>query len=217
MGARTERAENVAAVELRRGKEVQGGGEETHPSGAADRREEQHIGIDAGVKERVEPAKQQRRSENHVGLRSARMSKGRNDAGMEHTINERGNRENKSDERTGSADIEQRARRANRRANEDERSKGSDERGKRDEERIGGTDVVVAASEEMAQLVSEKNDKKGRGERQARKKTRRVLVEQREGICELVERGGLPVGVGAGKLRARNETSAEGEQKKQDG
>ena len=208
VGARTERAENVTAIELCRRKKVQGGREETNPCGATDRGEKQHVGVDTGVKERIEQAKQQRRAKNH-SLRSARMSKGRNEAGMQHAVNERGNREDKSDQRAGSTDIEECARRANRRANEDERSEGSDERGKRDEERIGGADVVAAASEEMAQFVSEKNNKKRYSEGQTRQKARRIFVQQREGTYEIVDGGSLLLGVGAGKLRARNEAGTE--------
>jgi hypothetical protein len=76
---------------------------------------------------------------------------------VEDAVHERGDGDDEADERAGGADIEERAVGANRRTDEDEGAEGADERGERNEEGITGTDMVMAAGAEVAELVGEEN------------------------------------------------------------
>ncbi len=86
---------------------------------------------------------------------------------MKDAEDERGDRDDKADERAGGADVEERAGGANGRTDEDERAQGADECGEGDEERIAGANVVVAAGEEVAEFVGEKNGEEREGEGEA--------------------------------------------------
>jgi hypothetical protein len=77
--------------------------------------------------------------------------------------------------------------------------------------------VMVAASEEVAELMGKKDGKEGGSERQAGEKSGGALVEESEGAKEFVERDGFILSVGGRELRACDKTCAEGEQKECDG
>lgn len=186
MGTRAEGAKNVAAVELRGGQKVEGGGEEADPGGAANGRKEQAVGVDARVKERVQQAEEQRSAEDHVRLRRIGMDERGDDGGMHNAVNERGNSENKSYERTGGTHVEESACGANGRTDEDERAESANEGRKRNEEGIRGADVMKTAGEEMAELVGEKNEEKSGSEGEASEKSGGILVEEREGLHEFI-------------------------------
>ena len=70
---------------------------------------------------------------------------------------------------------------------------------------------MMAAGEEMAELVSEENGEQGEGEREAGGEGGGMFVKKSEGVEEFVEGDGLVVGVGDGELRAGDETGAKGE------
>src|SRR6266852_926370 len=84
-----------------------------------------------------------------------------NEFGVKDAEDERGDRHDEADEGAGGADVEERAGGANGRTDEDERAEGADERRKRNEKGITGANVVMAAGEEVAEFVGEKNGKKG--------------------------------------------------------
>jgi hypothetical protein len=77
--------------------------------------------------------------------------------------------------------------------------------------------VMVAAGEEVAQFVGEKNGQQSGGEGQADKESGGVFVEESEGAEEFVERGGLMVGIGDGELGAGGQTSTESEEEQRYG
>ena len=157
MKAGIEGAEDVAAVELSRGEEVERGGEEADPGGAAYWWKQKEVRIDAGMKEGVEKAEKQRNAEDDGILGRIEIRDCGNEIGMKYAIQKGGNSKDKTDERAGSADIEEGSGGANGRAHKDEGAKGADERGEGNEERVAGVNVVMAASEEMAEFVCEKN------------------------------------------------------------
>jgi len=82
MEACIEGAENVAAVELSGGQEIQRSGEKADPCGAADWRKEEEVGIDAGMKSGVEKAEKQRSAEDDAVLGRIGKSDSGNDARM---------------------------------------------------------------------------------------------------------------------------------------
>ncbi|HKW57166.1 MAG TPA: hypothetical protein VJN42_07385 [Candidatus Acidoferrum sp.] len=217
VGTRTEGAKNVAAVKLSGRKKVEGGGEKADPGGATNGRKEQGIGVDPGMKERVKQTKKQWSTEDDVGLRRIGVGKRRDDSGMEDAINERRNGKNEAYERTGSTNIEERASGADGRTDENKGAESADEGGKGYEKRIGGMDVMATAGEEVAKLMSEKNDEQRGGERQTGEKTSRISVKEGEGVDEFIHGGGLVVGISECELRAGSEASGEGEKKKKDG
>ena len=79
---------------------------------------------------------------------------------------ERRDGNDETDQGAGSADVKERAGGANRRANQNEGAEGADQCGKRDEKGIAGVDVMVAASEEMAEFVGQQDQEQRQGERQ---------------------------------------------------
>ena len=127
---------------------------------------------------------------------------------MKDAINQSGNGEDKADERAGSAYVKKRTRGANRRAHEDERAESADERGEGNEERVACMNVMVAAGEEMAEFVGEKNGQQSDGKGKASQEGGGIFVEESKSAEEFVEGGGLVVGVGDGELRARCQASA---------
>ena len=70
---------------------------------------------------------------------------------------------------------------------------------------------MVAAGEEMAEFMGEKNREQGESKGKAGGKTGGMLIEKFEGMDKLVERGGLIVGVGDGELCAGCEAGAKRE------
>ena len=165
-----------------------------------------------GSEETQEQAECRRR-----GRRCLRSCKAGNDFRVENAVGECGNGENETDERAGSADVEECAGGANRRTNQDESAEGADERGEGNEERIAGANVMMAAGEEMAEFVGEKNGEQSEGEGEAGGEAGGMLVEKFEGANEFVEGDGLIVGVGDGELRAGDEAGAKSEEEENAG
>src|SRR6266568_2090835 len=143
----TDGTENVAAIQLGNGQQIERSCKQPNPCGAAN-----------GMK-------QQRRAEDDFGV--ARVDKAGNDLGVENAVDQRGNRENKAYKRAGSAHIEESPGGADRRANQNEGPKRADERGERNEVWVTGANVMMAAGEEMAELVGQQDGEQGDGEGEA--------------------------------------------------
>ena len=206
MGALAERAKNVAAIELRGGKKIERSGEEPDPGSAADRMQEKIAGVRAVTKQRREKLKQEWSAEDEFVVGGDGQAG--YEFGVQDAVDERGDRDEEADERTGGADVEERAVGANGRTDEDEGAQRADERGKRNEERIAGADVMMAAGEEVAEFVGEKNGEQRECEGQAGGESQRVAIRQREGADEIVPGNGLVVGIGHREVRAGDEASA---------
>jgi len=136
---------------------------------------------------------------------------------VEHTIGERGNRQNETYERTRSSDVKECASGANRGTNKNERSKSAHERRKGNEKRVAGANVMMTTGKEMAELMREQDGEQSEGERQAGGKSWWVFVKKGEGAQKLIERNGLILRVGEGELGAGNEAGAKSEEKKNTG
>jgi hypothetical protein len=67
--------------------------------------------------------------------------------------------------------------------------------------------MVMAAGEEMTKFMRQKNRHERQGEREAAQERSRMAIEERKGANELIDRDGLIVRVGGGKLRAGGEAS----------
>ena len=68
---------------------------------------------------------------------------------------------------------------------------------------------VVAAREKMSQFVREQDSEQGSSEGKSCQESGRILVEERERAQQFVYRYGLIVRICHGKLRTRNEASAQ--------
>lgn len=213
MGAGTDGAEYVAAVELCGGEQVERGGKESDPGGTADGREKEHLGINARMKEGVEPAQKQGSAEEDVGLRRIGMCESRNDTGVKHAIEERRDGKDKTDERAGRANVEESAIGADRRTHENERAEGADERREGNEEGITRVDAMAAAGEEMAEFVGKKNGEESDGEGQASEEAGGIFIEELKSAEEFVKGSGLIFCVGRGELRAGDETGTKRQKK----
>ena len=62
--------------------------------------------------------------------------------------------------------------------------------------------MVIAAGEEMAEFVDEKNTKKGQGERKTRGERGGMAIEESEVVEKFIDGGGLAAGKGDGELCA---------------
>lgn len=153
--ARTDGAKDVATIELSGGEEVQRSGEKTDPGSAADRVEQEGVRGCAWMNDGSEKTQQERSAENDLGV--GRVRDAGNDLGVEKAEDEGRHGENESHERAGGADIEEGAGGANGRAHEDKSAEGADERGEGNEKGVAGVNVVMPASEEVAQFVCEEN------------------------------------------------------------
>jgi len=89
---------------------------------------QESLGSDPRMQNGGEETQEERNAEGEVGILSIVQTG--NNLGVEQTVDERGNGENKANERTGSADVEEGAGGANRRTNQNESTEGADERGK---------------------------------------------------------------------------------------
>ena len=165
------------------------------------------------MKPDCEGTKQQRNAENKVDVGAINVSEAGDDFGMENTEGERRNGKHKTYERAGSADVKEGADSSNRRANQNERSERADERGKWNEKRIGGADVVMAAGEKMSQLMREQNGEQGESKRNAGREACRMFVEERESVDEFVIRSRLIICVSDRELSAGDQTGAKSKQK----
>lgn len=76
-------------------------------------------------------------------------------------------------------------------------------------------EVMVAASKEMSQFMSQKDPEQSRRKRKSRQKSGRIFIKQREGPQQFIDGHGLIVRVRHGELRACDKAGAEGKQKKQ--
>lgn len=153
VAARAEGTENVAAIELASRQKIEGGGEEADPGSAPDRMNQKIADGGVRVKHGCEEAHNQRHAEDDVRVRG----EAGNDLCVQHTKGKRRKSKNEADQRTGSADIEQGTGGANGRADQNKSAERADERGRGNEERIAGTDVMMTAGEDMAEFVGEQN------------------------------------------------------------
>lgn len=199
----------MAAVELRDGQEVQRCGKQPDPGGAADGVKQERGWGDAWVKPGGESTKQQRNAEDKIDVGTSNIGKAGNDFGMKNAVGEGGNGKHETDERAGSADVKEGACGSNRRANQNERTKSADEGGEGNEKWISGANVMMAAGEKVAQLMSEKNGEQGKGERNAGGKACRMFVEKRESVDEIVIGSRLIIRVGDRELRAGDQAGAK--------
>lgn len=206
----------MAAVQLGDRKKIQRSGKQPNPSCTADGVKQNRGWGDARVKPGSEGTKQQWNTKNKVDVGASEVGKAGNDFGMEDAVSEGGNCKHKTDERAGSADVKQGAGGSNRRTNQNEGAKRADEGGKWNEKRIGSANVMMAASEKVAQLMGEKNGEQGESKRNAGDEASRVFVEKREGVDKFVEGSCLIISVGDGELCAGGEAGTKSE-KKQDG
>ena len=161
-------AEDVPSIELSGRQKIERGGEKADPRSTADGIQQEHVGVDAGMNYGSKKTQQQGSAENYVGMSG--VDDAGNDFGMQDAEKKRRNGKDKTDERAGSAHVEERACRANGGTDHDESAEGSDERRKGNEERVAGMNMMMAASEKMAELVREKNRQEGSREGHAGEK-----------------------------------------------
>lgn len=157
MNARVNGAEDVTTVKLAGGEEVERGGEEPNPGGAANRVEKEEVRIDAGMEEGVEEPEEERNAEDDGVLVGIGVGDSRDEAGMKDAVEKGGDGKDEADQWTGSANVKESAGGANGRAHEDEGAEGTDKGWKWNKERVAGANVMVAASEVMTEFVGEKD------------------------------------------------------------
>ena len=167
------------------------------------------MGIDAGMKERVEETEKEWGAEDDGVLIGIDMSDGGDDRRMKDAINQGRNGKNKADERAGSAYVKKRACGANRGAHENERAESPDKRREGNKEGVACMDVMVAAGEEMPEFVGKENGQQSDGKGKTGQESGGIFVEESEGADEFVEGSGLIVGVGDGELGACCKASTE--------
>ena len=200
----------MAAIKLSNGHEIERGDKQTDPGGAANGRQKKSAGGDAWMKERVEETQEERSAIDDFGV--GRIGEAGNKLGVEDAVEERWNREKETDERAGSADIEEGAVCEDGRANQDEGAEGAVEIGEGNEKGIGGANMMVTAGKIMAELVGEKNGEQGESKGQAGGETERVFVKKSKRAEEFVEGEGLVLSIRCGELCARDEAGAEREE-----
>ena len=215
MGARAEGTKNVAAIQLTRRKEIQRSGEKSDPGGAANGMKEKIADGNAWMKYRCEETEDQWNSEDDVGAGGIRESGDK--LGVEDSIDERGNGEKKAYERARRADVEQGTGGADGRADQDECTESANERGSGDEERVARANVMMAAGKKMAEFVRQKNEEESEREGEAAQEGGRMAIEERQGANKFIDRDGLVLVIGNGKLSAGGETGTEGKQKEHNG
>src|SRR5271165_614854 len=94
---------------------------------------------------------QQRIAKGHGRLRFWKNQ----ELGVRDAVEQRGNSEDKTNERAAGAYIEERTVGANGRTHQNKRTEGPDQRWERNEERVTGMNVVAAAGEKMAEFVGQ--------------------------------------------------------------
>jgi hypothetical protein len=212
--ARAQRAEDVAAVELRGGEEIERSGEEADPGGAAYRMKKNVRDRRVGIKKRGESAEDERRAED--GADVIWIGEAWHNFGVKYAEDECRDGDDEADERSGGADVEESAPRADRGADHDEGAEGADQRWEGNEIGIRGMDVMVSASEVVAELVNEQNAEKRQSEGESADERERMLVEKCEGVEEFIEVDGFVFGVGGGEVRAGYEAGAQSDQEEHD-
>jgi hypothetical protein len=155
----------MTAIQLANWEQVHGRYEQTDPCGAADGRQEKRTGIDGGMHDGVEKPQQQWHAKGDVGMTEVRETW--HEFRVKDSIKEGGDGKDEPHERTRGANIEKGAVGANRGANQDESAEGANERREGKEIGIAGANVVMAASEEVAEFMGEKNGEQREGERKA--------------------------------------------------
>ena len=153
---RVDGAEDVTAIELAGGEEVERSSEETDPGGAANRVEKEEVRIDAGTEEGVEEPEEERNAEDDGVLVGIGMGDGRDDTGMKDAVEKGGNGKDEADQWARRANVKESAGGANRRAHENEGAEGADEGWKGNKEGVAGANVMVTAGEVMTEFVGEK-------------------------------------------------------------
>jgi len=143
------------------------------------------------------------------------VSQAGNKLGMKDTVDKSRDGEDEADERAGSADIQQGAVGEDGRTNQDEGAEGAVQVGEGNEKRIGGANVMVAASKEMTELVGEEDGHQGEGEGETGGEAERVFVKKSERAEKFVRREGLVPGISGGELRAGDEAGAKGEEEEE--
>ena len=205
--------EDVAAVQLAGGQQVERGGEDADPRGAPDRVQQQGLVRNARPQQGFEDALDQRAAEYDKRFLIAGKDKFRLGDGQ----GQRRHRDEETDQRAGDGHIEQSATIDDRRANSDESAEGADERGRGNEIWIRGVDAVVAAGEVVAEFVGEQDAHERRGEGNAQEKQARFEKRLEIGDGEIVERGLLADGVRRGELGSGGESRECRENKESDG
>jgi hypothetical protein len=213
MQPRTYRTKDVAAVQLADGEEVHRSYEQADPCGAADGREKQRAGVGAGMNDGVEKSQEQWRAKDDIHV--LEVSETGHKFRVKNSVKESGDGKDETHKRTRSADVKECAVGTKRRTNQNESAEGANERGKRKEVRIAGANVMMAAREEVAELVGKKNGEEGEGEGETGEESGGMLVEEFVGADEFVDRGCLILGIGVSELSACREASAKRE-KEQD-
>ena len=105
MQARADGTQDMAAVQLADGEQVQGSHEQTNPCGAADGRKEQRAGVHAGVLEGVKKSQQQRHAEGDLGLVEIRET--RHEFRMNDSVEKSRNGKDEAHKRARSANIKE--------------------------------------------------------------------------------------------------------------
>ena len=214
MKARAQRAEDVSAVELSGGEQVEGSGEEADPRGAANWVKKDVRDGRMRIEKRRESMNDERRAQD--GADVFWIGEAGHDFGVKDAEDECGQRDDESEERAGGADVKECALGSNRRADEDECAECAYEAGERHEIGIAGVDVMVAAGEIVAEFVNQENGQECEREGKARDESEWMFVEQRERVEEFIEVDGFVFGVGGGEVRAGYEAGAESEKEKKD-
>ncbi len=98
-----EGAQDMAAIQLGDGQEVERSGEKPDPGGAANGMEQKHAGVNPWMQGGCEETQQEWSAEGQVDVAS--VVEARNNFGVEHAVGECGNGQDESYERTGSTDI----------------------------------------------------------------------------------------------------------------
>ena len=147
----------------------------------------------AGAQPRFEQPLDERLSEH----RSEIGSSGGNHFRVHDGDGQGGHGDHETDQRAGQRHIEKRSAVNDRRADADERAQRADQRGSGHKERIRRANVVVAAGEEMAELVRQQNAEQRAGERNARQEQPRLAKRPEISGIKFVERGSAPGRVGA--------------------
>jgi hypothetical protein len=75
----------------------------------------------------------------------------------------------------------------------------------------------MAAGKKMTKFMRQKNEEKSQREGEAAKEGGRMAIEERQGTNKFIDRDGLVVVVGSGKLSAGSEASTEGKEKQHNG
>ena len=201
----------MPAVELADREQIQGRREESNPGSAANGIQQQIGSVRIWLQRGGHQLQDERDSKNEIAISIG--SKFGDDPGVENAVSQRGQGHQKSDKRTGSADVKQCARGADRRANEKEGAERANECGCGNDKRIARLNVVMTASEVMPQFMGQKNRQERNSEGNSVEKKGGVAIGEAKRFEQGLERSSLVVSVSRGKLRACDERSQKSEKK----